>query len=81
VFFINHKLDWKPHLDIMCNRARASIKVLQVPGNTTRGINAASWKLVYNAVYLPLLTYGCQLWYTGKQVTLVKKLQTTQNLG
>ena len=26
-----------------------------------------------------MLTYGCQLWYTGKQVTLVKKLQVVQN--
>ena len=28
---------------------------------------------------LPILTYGCQLWYTGKQKTLVKKLQMVQN--
>jgi hypothetical protein len=28
---------------------------------------------------LPVLTYGCQLWYTGKQKMLVKKLQTVQN--
>ena len=24
-FFINHKLDWEPHVTTMCNRARASI--------------------------------------------------------
>jgi hypothetical protein len=28
---------------------------------------------------IPVLTYGCQLWFTGKQVSLVKKLQTVQN--
>jgi hypothetical protein len=36
-FFINHKLDWEPHVTIMCNRARASIKALQVLGSSHAG--------------------------------------------
>jgi len=63
----------------MCNRARASLKALQLLGNSVRGLDQASWRLAYNAVCLPVLTYGCQLWYTGKQKGLVKKLQTVQN--
>jgi hypothetical protein len=63
----------------MCNRARASLKALQLLGNLVRGLKQAKWCLAYNATCLPILTYGCQLWYTGKQVTLVKKLQTVQN--
>src|SRR6266852_6252451 len=63
----------------MCNRARASIKALQLLGNSIRGLDHARWKLAYNAICLPVLIYGCQLWYKGKQVTLVKKLQTVQN--
>lgn len=42
-FFINHKLDWTPHMDIMCNRAHASLKALQVLGNTHRGLSMAKW--------------------------------------
>ena len=80
-FFINHKLDWTEHVNIMCNRARASLKALQLLGNSIRGLSAANWRLVYNAVCLPVLTYGCQLWFTGQQKTLVKKLQTVQNEG
>lgn len=80
-FFINHKLDWSEHVNIMCNRARASLKVLQLLGNSVRVLSAANWRLVYNAVCLPVLTYGCQLWFTGKQKTLVKKLQAVQNEG
>jgi hypothetical protein len=33
-FFINRRLKWEPHVRIMCNRAHASIKALQVLGNT-----------------------------------------------
>ena len=80
-FHINHKLDWSTHVNIMCNRARASLKALQLLGNSVRGLSAANWRLVYNAVCLPILTYGCQLWYTGQQKTLVKKLQAVQNEG
>jgi hypothetical protein len=47
----------------MCNRARASIKALQVLGNTIRGLSMANWRLVLNAVCLPVLAYGSQLWY------------------
>ena len=63
----------------MCNRAQASIKALQILGNSVRGISFTQWRLVFNAVCLLVLTYGCQLWYTGKQVPLVLKLQRVQN--
>ena len=78
-FFFDHKLRWEHHVSIMCNRARASIKALQLLGNSVRGLNFAQWRLAYNAICLPVLTYGCQLWFTGKQKSLVKKLQVVQN--
>jgi hypothetical protein len=80
-FFINRRLNWEPHVKIMCNRARASIKALQILGNSVRGLSMANWRLAYNAVCLPVLTYGCQLWYTGKQKKLVNMLQRVQNEG
>src|SRR5258708_29461752 len=78
-FFFDSRLMWTHHVDIMCNRARASIKALQLLGNSVRGLDHGWWRLIYNAICLPVLTYSCQLWYTGKQVTLVKKLQMVQN--
>jgi hypothetical protein len=78
-FFLDSRLNWGHHVEVMCNRARASLKALQLLGNSVRGLDQASWRLAYSAVCLPVLTYGCQLWYTGKQKTLVKKLQTVQN--
>ena len=65
----------------MCNRARASIKALQLLSNSVRGLDFAQWRLAYNAICLPVLTYGCQLWYTGKQKKLTNKLQVVQNEG
>lgn len=78
-FFFDNKLSWKHHVEVMCNRARATLKALQLLGNSVRGLDQAKWRLVYNAICLPVLTYSCQLWYTGKQITLVKKLQIVQN--
>jgi hypothetical protein len=80
-FFLDHKLRWEHHVNIMCNRARASIKALQLLGNSVRGLDFAQWRLAYNAICLPVLTYGCQLWYTGKQKKLAHKLQVVQNEG
>jgi hypothetical protein len=69
-FFINRRLKWEPHVRIMCNRARASIKALQVLGNTIRGLSMANWRLVLNAVCLPVLAYGSQLWYLSCYASL-----------
>ena len=78
--FINRRLKWEPHVQIMCNRARASIKALQVLGNSTRGLSMANWRLVLNAVCLPVMAWGCQLWYvTNGAKGLIKMLQRVQN--
>ena len=78
-FHFDTKLNWSHHVNIVCNRARATLKALQLLRNSVRGLDQASWRLAYITICLPVLTYGCQLWYKGKQVTLVKKLQTVQN--
>src|SRR6266702_2507512 len=82
-FFLNHKLDWEPHVKTMCNRARASIRALLVLGNSVQGLSMANWCLAFNAVCLPVLTYGCQLWYTmgGRPKGLINMLQKVQNEG
>ena len=79
-FFINRRLKWEPHVRIMCNRARASIKALQVLGNLIRGLSMANWRLVLNAVCLPVMSYRCQLWYLTHGVKgLTNMLQRVQN--
>jgi hypothetical protein len=79
-FFIHRRLKWEPHVCIMCNRARASIKALQVLGNTIHGLSMANWHIVLNAVCLPVMTWGAQLWYrTGGAKGLIAMLQRVQN--
>ena len=39
-------------------RPRASIKALQLPANSGRGLIFAQWRLTYNAICLPVLTYS-----------------------
>jgi hypothetical protein len=79
-FFINRRLKWEPHIRIMCNRAQASIKALQVLGNSIRGLSMANWRLVLNAVCLPVLTYRSQLWFlTGAAKGLTNMVQRVQN--
>jgi len=78
-FFFDICLNWSHHVEIVCNRAHASLKALQLLGNSVRGLDQVSWRLAYNTICLSVLTYRCQLWFRGRQVTLVKKLQTVQN--
>jgi hypothetical protein len=79
-FFINWRLKWEPHVWIMCNWACMSIKALQVLGNLIQGLSMANWRLVLNAVCLPVLAYGSQLWYlTGAAKGLIKMVQLVQN--
>jgi hypothetical protein len=79
-FFIHHRLKWEPHVRIMCNWAHALIKALQVLGNTIHGLSMANWRIVLNAVCLPVMTWGVQLWYrTGGAKGLIAMLQRVQN--
>ena len=79
-FFINCRLKWEPHVWIMCNQARASLKALQVLNNSIQGLSMANWRLVLNAICLPVLSYGCQLWYLTRAAKgLINMLQRVQN--
>jgi hypothetical protein len=79
-FFIHRCLKWEPHVCIMCNWARASIKVLQVLGNTICSLSMANWHIMLNTVCLPVMTWGVQLWYcTGGAKGLIAMLQHVQN--
>jgi hypothetical protein len=79
-FFINRRLKWEPHVRIMCNRAQASLKALQVLGNSVHSLSMANWRLVLNAVCLPVLTYSSQIWFlSGASKGLINMLQRVQN--
>jgi hypothetical protein len=79
-FFIHRCLKWEPHVRIMCNWAHALIKALQVLGNTIRSLSMANWCIVLNAICLPVMTWGVQLWYCTRGAKgLITMLQHVQN--
>ena len=57
-FFFDDRLNWTHHVEIVCNRARASLKALQLLGNSVRGLNQASWRLHQQNVKVLNLSYS-----------------------
>jgi hypothetical protein len=80
--YLTPKLDWQPHVSIMANRARSTIRGLSILGNSIRGLDLVHWKQVYLTYAVPILTYGAPVWFTGRrQKGLINTLQIAQNEG
>jgi hypothetical protein len=78
--YIDRSLKWERHVSIMTNRACSTIWGINLLGNSIRGLNFLNWHKVYNALVIPTLTYGAQVWYTGiGQKGLLHKMQVAQN--
>jgi hypothetical protein len=80
--YIDRSLKWDRHVSIMTNRAHSTIRGINLLGNSVCGLDFLNWCKVYNALVIPTLTYGAQVWYTGiGQKGLLQKMQVTQNKG
>ena len=80
--YIDQKLNWDHHTTVMVNRGRSTIRGINILGNSIRGIDMLGWRRVYNALVVPVITYGTPVWYTGRnQKTWMKKFETVQNEG
>ena len=73
----DHQLNWRDHVCIMTNRARSSLKALQLLGNSIQGLQWAQWRTVFNAVIFLILTYAAPVWYTGQAG--LRDFRTDQN--
>ena len=77
--YIDQKLNWDHHTTVMANRGKSTIRGINILGNSVRGIDILSWRRVYNALVVPVMTYGVQVWYTGRnQKGRVKKFELVQ---
>ena len=76
--FIDHKLTWNRHVKIMATRARGTLKSMKLLGNSVKGLDHGSWRRAYNAICLPVLTYGSPVWFK-QQKQLSKILQVVQD--
>jgi hypothetical protein len=64
-FFIDRKLTWSHHTELISNRVRSTVVALDVLGNSIRGLSFANWRRTFQTIIIPILTYGAALWYTG----------------
>jgi Reverse transcriptase (RNA-dependent DNA polymerase) len=79
IFFMP-KLDWKLHVSTMANRTRSTVKALGILGSSVRGISLMSWRKLFHAILMPVLTYGCTVWFTDtNQKSLLQILTVAQN--
>jgi ribonuclease HI len=80
--FFDRKLNFKNHVQTMAARARSTTAGLKILANSVRGLNIANARILYKTVVLPVLTFGAEVWYTGRrQKALVDILSRAQNEG
>lgn len=76
---IDRKLTWKEHLTKALMKATTIHRVMTSLCLSGMGVNSRLRKLCYNMVYVPTLTYGCEIWYqTLKLNSSIKLLRENQ---
>ena len=61
--FFTPCLNWMVHVKTMSTYAQSIIKGLGILGNSIRGFHLINWRKIFISVILPVLTYGCQVWF------------------
>jgi hypothetical protein len=64
-FHLDHYLNFIQHTKIMAARATATINAMKILGNTVRGMSHVQIRQLTISTIIPVLTYGCQLWWGG----------------
>ena len=80
-FYLDRKLTFFDHVRILAVKGKAITTGLQCLGNTVCGLSPHHMHLLYRTCVIPVITYGCQLWYrpNAPKKALIKKLQIVQN--
>ena len=81
--FLDSKLSYKQHIKAMTARGITITSGLQMLCNTIRGMDQTHMRMMYNACVLPVLTYGCPIWYNKHkpQKHLLNELKKVQNVA
>ena len=51
----------------MANKASSALQALTLLGNTICGVNAQQLRILYLGCVLPILIWGCEIWFQGKR--------------
>ena len=80
-FYFDRKLTFREHVNILTKRADNVANGLRCLGNTIHGISPANLRLLFKTCVIPVMTYGCPLWFRSDSPRKghMKKLQVVQN--
>jgi hypothetical protein len=81
---MDHKLDWKSHIEKIRRKASKSLNALASLGSSTWGVRTTDMRTIYNGVVVPQMTYACSAWsnsrsngtpYTPKTLDTLRSIQ------
>jgi ribonuclease HI len=79
-FYLDRHLLFTQHTKIMAARATATVRAMSILGNTVRGMSHVQLRQLTVSTIVPVLTYGCQLWWGGRCTKAnTTRLQVTLN--
>jgi len=80
-FYLDRKLSFSKHVKIMAKCGNSVVHGLSCLGNSLHGMNQYHLWLLYKTCVIPVLTYGCQLWFNPNKPNkcLLLTLQWVQN--
>jgi hypothetical protein len=79
-FYLDRHLNFTHHTTIMANRATSTIRAMGILGNTVKGMSHVQLRQLTQSTVIPILTYGCQLWWGSRySKSNCKKLQKSLN--
>lgn len=79
-FHLDRHLHFTHHSRILAAKATKTIRAMRILGNTVKGMSHPQLRTLTLSTIVPILTYGCQLWWGRKFAkSNTKRLQTALN--
>ena len=80
-FHLDSRLTFHNHIKIMAKKGSSVVQGLSCLGNTLHSMNQYHLHLLYKTCVIPVITYGCQLWFdpTNPPKSLIQIVQKVQN--
>jgi ribonuclease HI len=75
--YFDSKLSWKPHANYIKAKATQTTMNLLSFAEQKFGLNINALETIYKGAILPLISYGCSVWWEGINREYVKKPFTT----
>ena len=60
-------LNWRDHIQHVQQKASTSLVALSALASSAWGANVATLRLVYRAMIMPRILYGCSAWFTARE--------------